>query len=174
MNSLRAAGLAFTLSLSSLALGVEVPQENQTQGKTPDLASFESKAATLVQAIEKNDPELALPLFFPKEAFLELKGIAKPEEYYQQLVGWFKDDIAREHERLVVQDPLKLVSVKPGPCSWKKKNSEANNIPYWSCSKTKLTLQVGSKTETLEVKTRINWGKDWYITHLGPIPKAKN
>ncbi len=164
-------GLLMSLTLPSLAMGIEIPAENKEQGKAPDAASFESKAALLLQAIEKNDAELAAPVFFPKDAFVELKGIAKPEEYYQQLLGWFKDDIAREHERLVVQDPLKLVSVKGGSCTWKKKGSEANNIPYWSCSKTKMTIQVGAKTETLEVKTRINWGKEWYVTHLGPIPK---
>ena len=156
-----------------LAFAGEVPPENQTQGKPPAIANFEAKAATLLQAIEKNDPELAMPLFFPQEAFRELKAIVKPDDYYQQLVRWFKEDIAREHERLVVQDPLKLAGVKAGGCTWKKKGSEANQIPYWSCHKTQLSVQIGSKTETLDIHTRINWGQEWYITHLGPIPKAK-
>jgi hypothetical protein len=93
--------LLLSLSLSPLALAADIPTENQTQGQVPELASFESKAALLIQAIEKNDADLALPLFFPKDAFLKLKGIAKPEDYYQQLIIWFKEDIAREHERLV-------------------------------------------------------------------------
>ncbi len=158
------------VSPMALAAG-EVPAENQTAGKTPDVSTFEAKAATLLNAIEKNDPDSALPVFFPKEAFVQLKAIDKPEAYYEQLVTWFREDIAREHERLVVQDPLTFAGLKPGSCKWKAKGSEANSIPYWSCSKTQILVKVGKKTETLTVHARINWGKDWFITHLGPIPK---
>lgn len=162
--------LAFMASLSFtpvLFAAIDIPSENKEKPKVETIAPF--NAAALVSAINENKVDETL--FFPAAAFQELKAIAKPLDYHKQLLSWYAADVKREHERL--KKPVSLVSFKLGSCKWKEKGKEANAFPYLSCYKSQLKVEdAEKKAQTVELRTLINWGKTWYITHLGPIPKT--
>lgn len=159
--------LVLQLFSQSLYAAIETPPENREKPKTESIDPFRSE--DLIKAINENKADETL--FFPADAFEALKAIAKPLDYHQQLLKWYAADVKREHDRL--KTPLTFVSFKLGSCKWKEKGSEANGIPYLSCYKSKLkALDAEKKEQTIEVRTLINWGRTWYVTHLGPIPKS--
>jgi len=167
--------LALLWSLSTpLANAKElaIPAENQDETLKASIEAFDAMAQRLLTALEKGSFADVKDLFFPEPAFLQLKAIAKPADYYSQLVKWYEQDFAREQVRFKDRGPLLFKAMKGGSCKWKAAATEANKIPYWSCYRRKIELTAAGQTETLEVRALINWGRKWYITHLGPIPKS--
>jgi hypothetical protein len=161
------------LLLSAAEILGEIPAENL---KKPPIESIQTyDAAPLVAQLNTPTEEGEWNrLFFPADAFQKVKGIKDPDAYHKQLLKWFAADIRREHERLKAKGPWTMVSFKLGSCKWKEKGSEANALPYWSCFKSQLLLKnEKSETTRVELRTLINWGTQWYITHLGPIPSAQ-
>ncbi len=149
-----------------------VPPENVEKPKLETLATYDP-SPLIKQLNAPETEEVWNPLFFPKDAFDLVKGIKDPGAYHKQLLKWFADDIKRESARLKAKGPWEVDSFKMGYCKWKVKGSEANALPYWSCYKNKVSLKnkTGDR-ETVEIRVLINWGKDWFVTHLGPIPKS--
>ena len=148
-----------------------VPPENSAMPPREAIHDFALRAQRLVSAIDAGKADDVKDLFFPKDAFAILKDIKGAMTYYEQLVGWYGLDIAREHE--AHKGPLTFVSFRTGPCVWKKVGSEYNKIPYWSCYRNKITVKdAGQKEIVIPIKTMINWGSEWYITHMGPMPKS--
>jgi hypothetical protein len=167
-----------SLILVSLLLSTElcaddfvIPPENKDEALKAQIESFDPGAQRLLTALEKGTFADVKDLFFPEAAFLQLKAIAKPADYYSQLVKWYEQDFTREQARFKGRGPLVFKAIKGGSCKWKAPQTEANRIPYWSCYKRKIELTAAGQNEVVEVRALINWGRQWYITHLGPIPK---
>lgn len=158
--------------LLTLLLAAEVPPENQKKPPIESISSYDPKP--LIAQLNQPTSEVEWnTLFFPAAAFDQVKGIKDPGAYHKQLLKWFAADIKREHERLKPAGPWEVDSFKLGSCKWKEKGSEANALPYWSCYKSKLKIKnAKGESNLVEVRALINWGNQWYITHLGPIPKS--
>ena len=162
----------FFLSLlfNSFAQGAaDVPLENQKSGSIADIQSFDAKAQRLVETLNQGQFDAAVDLFFPLEAFKQLKGIAKPDAYHKQLLEWYRSDLEQEHMK--IEKSWNFVSFKLGSCKWKEKGTEANALPYWSCYNSKINVKNADKSGVIQVRTLINWGKEWYVTHLHPLPR---
>lgn len=164
--------LAFGLVMAAASLTAPVPEQNQ---KKPDINSIKAYdpqplVDQLNQATKEEDWN---KLFFPSDAFNQVKGIKDPGAYHRQLLKWFAADIKKENERLKTGAPWQIDSFKLGYCKWKEKGSEANALPYWSCYKSKLKIKnEKGESNLVEIRALINWGQTWYITHLLPIPKG--
>ncbi len=150
---------------------VEIPQENREKGTMPSLQGAETMLAALTPILEKNDATAAPGLFFPREAFLRLKAMKGASGYYDQLVKWFVADVEREHKKLGGKNGWTFDGFVKGRCVWKEKGSEYNDVAYWSCYRSHFFLKRENERVKIDLKTMINWGDQWYITHLGPIPK---
>jgi hypothetical protein len=164
--------LMFALSPALYADEFVIPAENKDEGLKSQIETFDPAAQRLLTALEKGTFAEVKDLFFPEPAFLQLKAIAKPADYYGQLVKWYEQDFVREQARFKGRGPLLFKTMKGGSCKWKAPGTEANRIPYWSCYRRKIELTAAGQNETLEIRALINWGRQWYITHLGPIPKT--
>lgn len=146
----------------------EVPQENQTQGKNPPLGldAFVSKVCSELVTPSNNKIE---NLFFPRDPFIQLKDIPQSGKYFDKLVEEFRGDW--QQARTTVNEASKgwqCGAVKKGYCKWKPVGSEYNKIPYWSCYRSNVTVTDNKgKKETVPLKVIINWGRDWFITHMG-------
>lgn len=148
-----------------------VPPENQSKEHFSRIQSFAGKAKELVSALSTGELENVKTLFFPLEPFILLKAIDKPENYHKKLVAWYAADLQRERQILSV--PLDFEAFQLGSCKWKEKGSEYNYIAYWSCYKSRIKMRDAKKAIVeLEIRTLINFGNEWFITHLGPIPKS--
>jgi len=162
---------ALLLSSGLFADEFVIPPENQDEALKAQIESFNPRAQRLLTALEKGTFADVKDLFFPEPAFLQLKGIAKPADYYSQLVKWYEQDFGREQARFKGRGPLVFKAIRGGACKWKAPQTEANRIPYWSCYRRKIELTAAGQNKIVEVRALINWGRQWYITHLGPIPK---
>ena len=157
--------IAFLLLLSATST---VPEENHQKGTLPPPSSAEAGAKTLVQSLSTGNSALARNFFFPKDAFDLVKDLPVPERYYKKLVRWYEEDIAKEHRRFNTGD-WRFESLEMGRCRWKEPGTEGNNLPYWSCRGNVVTATNGEKKRRFEIRVLINWGSNWYVTHLGPI-----
>lgn len=162
-----------TAEVSSAAADVaadgEVPPENRTQGERPGPASAEALARRLLAAILADDPAPVTDLVFPVGPFAMLKDLPDPAAYQRRLVRWFEEDLHIKHGELGGLETLEFRSFRFGRCEWVPKWGEGNLIPYWSCRRNRITASAGRREVEIEIRVLINWGQEWYVTHLGPV-----
>ena len=133
----------------------------------PAIAPSRKRLELLVEAIRKDEPELALPLFFPGDAFGVLKAIKTPERYHRKLVKVYLEDVRALRAGLKDPDHVELVSVAAGRQKrWMKRGAEGNNYPYWAMYKATVTVKDGDREVVLPLRVMINWGDQWFVTHL--------
>jgi len=145
-----------------------VPKENAVKGTPPPADIAEEGARLLLDAIKADDPSIAAGFFFPAAAFDLVKAMAVPGRYHRKLVAWYEEDIRTEHARFA--DPSwRFKALELGRCKWQGQGTEGNALPYWSCRGSRVTATSGDRTRRLDITVLINWGRSWYVTHLGPI-----
>ncbi|MDD5307826.1 MAG: hypothetical protein PHU25_10940 [Deltaproteobacteria bacterium] len=162
---MRAAAIAVVL----LTTAANVPAENTARGERPGAASAGTGARRLLDAIKADDPALAAGFFFPADAFDLVKDLPVPGRYHRKLMAWYGEDIHAAHALYRDVGSLAFDRFELGRCRWMEKGTEGNKLPYWSCSRNALFAKTGGKTRRFDVHVVINWGRDWYVTHLGPI-----
>lgn len=148
----------------------KIPTENALKGTPPGVESAFHGAQKLLNAFQSENPDLAMDFFFPASAFEKVKDSSNPSRYYQKLVQWYKEDIALESPRLR-DSAWQVIDVTLGNCKWKKPGTESNRIAYWSCTRNTVTVKADEKQRRFDIQVLINWGKEWYVTHLLPIRK---
>ncbi len=171
---------AFLASTAALALapsiaqsqrnlrGLEVPPENDwdpAPRSRPPVGDAAERAARLFEAIQRDEPEHARDFFFPLEPFRVLKAIAEPERYWNVLWGHYERDIHALHAEVgegATFDRLEL-GRRGG---WVDRRQEANAIPYWAARHAFVHYRAGDAERRFELRTLINWGPRWYVTHL--------
>ncbi|MBN1773739.1 MAG: hypothetical protein JXB32_20930 [Deltaproteobacteria bacterium] len=146
-----------------------IPFENRAQGERPDAASAEALARRLLAACVADDPAPVTDLVFPVGPFSMLKDLPDPAAYQRRLVRWFEEDLHAARERLGRIEALEFRGFRFGRCEWVPKWGEGNLIPYWSCRRNRITAFTGRREVEVEIRVLINWGRDWYVTHLGPV-----
>ena len=160
--------LAAAAAAAGLPATELVPEENAVKGTPPPADSAEDGARLLLDAIKADDPSIAAGFFFPAAAFDLVKAMAVPGRYHRKLAAWYEEDIRAEHARFA--DPSwRFEALELGRCKWQEKGTEGNALPYWSCRGSRVTATSGGRTRRLDITVLINWGKCWYVTHLGPI-----
>lgn len=144
----------------------------QTEGD-PQLDSplFKHHLRLLAQAILRDDPELARAVFFPVEAYQQVKDIPKPERDWEyRLWKNFKRDVHDYHRRLGAGARFaELVELEPNPRSksWMKPGSEGNKLGYFRMTHPKLVFKTtAGRTLKLDLTSLISWRGEWYIVHL--------
>ena len=131
----------------------------------------QARAKALFDAIVADDPTVALPAFFPRGAYLQVKSLANPgNDYDTRLIPQFTGDIHTLHARVVatgttatpVFSRLDVVNtpvlVQPGV--------EHNSGIYWRVYDSVLRYTVNGVPKTLPVKSMISWRGQWYVVHL--------
>ena len=159
---------ALLVGITATAPSSTVPPENLVKGTPPDAASAAEGAKKLLGALHSGDPTPAAAFFFPKEAFDLVKDLPVPERYWKKLFRWYQEDIAKEHRRFKSKD-WQFDSIELGRCRWKDIGTEGNKVAYWSCVGNFVTTVSDKSKRRFEIRVLINWGKNWYVTHLGPF-----
>lgn len=152
---------------------VEIPPQNRPDRKEPPprppLGDAEDRARLLFEAILHDDPARAEPFFFPREAFLVIKAMARPERYYDRLHARFARDIHALHAAIPERDRAnarfeRLELVRRG--GFVRVGEEGNRLPYWASRHSFVHYRVGEARRKLEVRVLITWGERWYVIHL--------
>jgi hypothetical protein len=133
----------------------------------PPLGDFEPRLRLLFEAIVQDKPALAADVFFPRDAFLQVKAMQNPGRYWDRLRARFELDIHALHksvgdlkqaryERFELSKRGGLVA--PG--------DEGNALSYWASRHSFLHYRVGAQLRKLEVRVAITWQSRWYVIHL--------
>jgi hypothetical protein len=146
----------------------------QTQDKpSATSARFTTGAAALWQAIVTDDPEVAMPFFFPLGAYQQVKAISNPEsDWRTRLVGAYREDIHVLHNRLgarVGAAQLQGIDVPDGQATWVQPGEEYNKGSYWRVYNAQLRYTVDGQAGSFPIASMISWRGEWYVVHLNSI-----
>lgn len=133
-------------------------------------AAFDALIDALWQGITSDDPEKAMPAFFPVTAYEQVKGIVNPaSDWRRRLVAAYKRDIHALHKRLGDRaNDAKLVraEVPQDRARWVEPNEESNKLGYYRVYGTRLVYELDGKERSFEVTSLISWRGEWYVVHL--------
>lgn len=161
--------LALSGSVLAQAPSTAIPAENDPHATTPPArppaGDLSERAAQLFRAILADDPSAVRELFFPREPFLVLKGIADPGRYWGILMSHYERDVHDLHATIPAGATFdRFVMSRRG--GWVVRGEEANALPYWACRHSFVYYRANDREQRFEIRTLINWGPRWYITHL--------
>jgi hypothetical protein len=132
--------------------------------------ALDARAAALWEGIVHDDPDRALPAFFPVTAYEQVKAIAFPaSDWRRRLVAAYKRDIHGLNKRLGDKaEAAKLVrlDVPDERARWVEPNEESNKLGYWRVYGTRIVYEVDGKEKSLDVSSLISWRGEWYVVHL--------
>ena len=162
---------ARVLSAEPPPSAADVPLHNRADQREPaprpDASSAERRAKLLFDAIVHDDPARAEDAFFPRSAFLLVKDIPNPGQYYDQLHKRFISDIRALHRKL--PDPAdahfeRFELARRG--AFMRVRDEGNRLPYWASRHSVLHYTSKGRAQQLEVRVLITWDDQWYVVHL--------
>lgn len=160
-----------TTAMASADAGPDPGTLPQTKDK-PEAsgAAFDARVAALWDAIVKDEPDRAMPFFFPVTAYEQVKGIPNPaSDWRRRLVAAYKRDIHALHKRLgehAADAKLVRADVPQDRARWVEPNEESNTLGYHRVYGTRLVYEVDGKERNLEVTSLISWRGEWYVVHL--------
>jgi hypothetical protein len=126
----------------------------------------------LLDAIIRDDVDLARGFFFPREPFTPLKDARDPDRYWLHLFGAYGDDIHKLRRRHRDWSKVQFERMEPGsPPEWVPPGDEANKIGYHRSWGTRVRYRLDGQLYTVKIHTVISWQGRWYITHLLPWKK---
>ncbi len=133
-------------------------------------AAYDARVAALWEGIAKDDPERALPFFFPLSAYEQVKAITNAgSDWRRRLVAAYKRDIHALHKRLGEHpETVKFLraEVPQDRARWVEPNEEYNKLGYYRVYGTRLVFELDGKERSFEVTSLISWRGEWYVVHL--------
>jgi hypothetical protein len=167
------AGAPKTASIASTGDAGDPGSEPQTKDRPKaEGALFTTRSTALWDAIVKDDPDLAMPFFFPVSAYLQVKDVGSPaSDWKHRLVSAFKRDIHALHAKLGEKaDGAKLVrfDVPDDRAKWVEPGEEYNKLGYWRVYGTRIIYTSGESTRerSFEISSLISWRGEWFVVHL--------
>ena len=135
---------------------------------------FNAEMAALWQGIVTGSATPAMPAFFPRSAYVQLKtGIGNPAgDWQNRLVADYALDIEAAHAVLgpdPTQASLVTVSVPQQYGHWIPPGVCDNGIGYYEVANSRVVYQLDGQTRSFGIASMISWRGDWYVVHLGAI-----
>lgn len=132
--------------------------------------AFDARVAALFAAIVSDNPDDAMPSFFPVHAYEQVKAITNPAgDWRRRLVAAFARDIHKLHAKLGAE-PEKAtfvrIEVPEDRARWVEPNEEGNKLGYYRVYGTRILYEVDGKQRSFEVTSLISWRGEWYVVHL--------
>jgi cytoskeletal protein RodZ len=135
--------------------------------------TFTAGVDGLWEAIRQDRPELGLPFFFPKSAYLQVKAIGDPAgDYQNRLIANFEEDVHSLHAQLgagAANATLAGVTVPDDAAVWVQPGEESNQLSYWRVYGSTIQYQLDGQTGSFPLTSLISWRGEWYVVHLGAI-----
>jgi hypothetical protein len=152
-----------------------LPQTMQLPAPTDP--QFTAEMQALWQGVVQGSVTPALPAFFPKAAYVQLKtGLGNPAgDWQNRLVADYALDIGAAHA-LLGPDPAQAtfvsVSVPQQYAHWIPAGVCANGIGYYEVANSRVVYQLGGVTKSFGIASLISWRGEWYVVHLGAILRS--
>lgn len=148
--------------------------EQTDEEPTESGPEWEANVELLWEAIVTDDPEKALPFFFPEGAYIQVKRMTEAEataDYANRLIAYYEQDIHALHQRLGADaEVAELVELSvPPTAQWIQPGVEYNRGSYWRVLDSSLVYSVDGVERSFPVVSMISWRGQWYIVHLSSI-----
>jgi hypothetical protein len=135
--------------------------------------AFEARRDALWDAIVNDDPDRAMPFFFPLGAYRQVKDVTDPAaDWKHRLVAAYRRDIHALHMRLGADAGdarLIALDVPEARSRWVEPGEEWNKIGYYRVFGSKLRYSLAGEERTFDVKSLISWRGEWFVVHLSAI-----
>jgi hypothetical protein len=125
------------------------------------------RARHLLEAVGKDDPDLATDMLFPRDGWLATRDAADPgKEWEKRVAAPFRRAVHADSRQREI-DRAQLVSLELGRAmlqstpkrhGWKK--------PLWTVHGSRLTYVVDGHTRALPIRELMAWRGAWYVTRL--------
>ena len=136
-------------------------------------AAFDARARALWDAVANDDPDRAMPFFFPVAAYEQVKAIADPaSDWRRRLVAAYARDIHALHAKLGSSAPRARFGALEVPKEggrWVKPGEEYNKLGYYRVFGSKLRYEIEGRPAAFDVTSLISWRGEWYVVHLNSI-----
>lgn len=150
--------------------GNALPQTDESDKPSFQSPAWQKRARLLFEAIQKDDPEIATRVFFPKEAYMQVKDIPKPEaDWKSRLMKAFKRDIHKYHKGMKKPELAEYVGFKADEkrAKWMPPRGEGNKVGYYRILHTKLQYKnADGKNRELDITSLISWRGEWFVVHV--------
>jgi hypothetical protein len=135
---------------------------------------FNAEMQALWQGVVTGSVTPALPAFFPRSAYVQLKtGLADPAgDWQNRLVADYALDLQTAHALLdpdPAQASLVTVSVPEQYGHWIPSGVCDNGVGYFEVANSRVVYQLDGQTRSFGIASMISWRGTWYIVHLGAI-----
>ena len=136
-------------------------------------AALDARVAALWAGIVADDPEKAMPFFFPVGAYQQVKDVSDPaSDWKHRLVAAYGRDVHALHARLgadTTRAAFAGLEVPDAHARWVDPGEEYNKLGYFRVFNSRLRYTVDGEARSFEVKSLISWRGEWYVVHLGAI-----
>ncbi|MFI5004712.1 MAG: hypothetical protein ACHQE6_06835 [Solirubrobacterales bacterium] len=132
--------------------------------------------ASLWAGIARDSLTPALPAFFPKGAYVQLKAIGSAgSDWNDRLVHDYRLDIAAAHALLGRDAPraqLVKVNVPSSYGHWIAPGVCNNHVGYYELPNARVVYREGGQIRSFGIASMISWRGVWYVVHLGTILRS--
>ncbi|HEY6463812.1 MAG TPA: hypothetical protein VIY73_26765 [Polyangiaceae bacterium] len=136
-------------------------------------AAWDARVAALWKAIVADDPDQAMPFFFPLGAYEQVKDIGNPaSDWKHRLVAAYAHDIHALHAHLgdsASSATLVGLDLPDARARWVDPGEEYNKIGYYRVFGSRLRYTVDGEAHSFDVKSLISWRGEWFVVHLSAI-----
>jgi hypothetical protein len=137
---------------------------------------FKTLMASLWAGIVHDSLARALPAFFPKGAYVQLKAIASASsDWRERLVHDYRMDIDAAHAQLgssATHAALIAVKVTASYGHWVAPGVCDNGIGYYEMPNARVVYRLNGQIRSFAIASMISWRGEWYVVHLGAILRA--
>jgi hypothetical protein len=132
--------------------------------------------ALLWTGIAHGSTEAALPAFFPRGAYLQLKTIfSAGSDWRNRLVRDYDLDITAAHSLLGAHaGRAQLIGVRAqsGYGHWVPPGVCENDVGYYELPNARVVYREDGEVRSLGIASMISWRGAWYVVHLGAILRS--
>lgn len=141
-------------------------------------ARFKLRMASLWAGIVEDSVRRALPAFFPRAAYLQLKAIGDAgSDWTDRLLHDYSLDISAAHALLggdAAQARLMGVDADSSYGHWIEPGVCDNRVGYYEMPGARVVYRIAGRTHSFGVASMISWRGDWYVVHLGAVLRSSD
>jgi hypothetical protein len=139
-------------------------------------ARFGSLMASLWSGVVQDSLAPAVPAFFPKDAYVQLKAIpSASSDWTDRLVHDYGLDISAAHAQLganAANARLIGVNAPSGNGHWIEPGVCYNAVGYYEMPNARVVYREDGQTRSFGIASMISWRGVWYVVHLGAILRS--
>lgn len=129
---------------------------------------LKTRARHLLEAIQKDDGDLAADLVFPRDAYLGVKDVPDPGKHWDsKVLGAFRGSVHVLHRRTKGVERAIFTGFELGqPASEALPKRHDLKRMLWRARRSRLSFTIDGKPSHFDVMEMTGWRGSWYVTKL--------